>query len=255
MNVFERYLTVWRPCASLPASSSVRSFAAAIQAIGALELARESTCPWVSDHWVMIIPMLLRIDFAALGQVKDHARGIGVTLAINWLVEAVLHGVCSLDLHQATVRALAAGEPARRLCRQPDPARRGAIAAMVFVWSRLYQRRPLTALTQVALNDTIMIFAFAPIVALLLGVASITVPWDHAAHLSGAMRHRRARRHGAGRAARDPAPAAVRRRWTSCCIGFRRGRSWHAAARAAVAFQGEQILGTAAGHRYWRCRS
>jgi ACR3 family arsenite transporter len=126
----------------------------------------------------MIIPMLLRIDFGALGQVRSHAKGIGVTLVVNWLVKpfsmaflawvfirhlfAPLLPADQIDSYIAGLILLAAAP----------------CTAMVFVWSRLTNGDPYFTLSQVALNDVIMIFAFAPIVALLLGIASITVPWD-----------------------------------------------------------------------------
>jgi ACR3 family arsenite transporter len=126
----------------------------------------------------MIIPMLLRIDFGALGQVRTHVRGIGVTLAVNWLVKPFSMAL----LAWIFIRHLfAPWLPAAQI----DSYIAGLIllaaapcTAMVFVWSRLTNGDPYFTLSQVALNDTIMVFAFAPIVALLLGVASITVPWD-----------------------------------------------------------------------------
>jgi ACR3 family arsenite transporter len=128
--------------------------------------------------WVMIIPMLLKIDFGALGQVKEHVRGIGVTLFINWAVKPFsMAALAWIFIRQVFAPYL----PAEQL----DSYIAGLIllaaapcTAMVFVWSRLTNGDPYFTLSQVALNDTIMIFAFAPIVALLLGVASISVPWD-----------------------------------------------------------------------------
>jgi ACR3 family arsenite transporter len=128
--------------------------------------------------WLMIVPMLLKVDFGALNQVKRHVRGIGVTLFVNWLVKPFSMAL----LAWLFVRHLfAPWLPAEQI----DSYVAGLIllaaapcTAMVFVWSRLTRGDPLFTLSQVALNDTIMIFAFAPIVAVLLGVASIAVPWD-----------------------------------------------------------------------------
>jgi ACR3 family arsenite transporter len=127
---------------------------------------------------VMIIPMLLKIDFGALGQVRDHVRGIGVTLAVNWLVKPFSMAALAWIFIR---HVFAPWLPADQL----DSYVAGLIllaaapcTAMVFVWSRLTNGDPYFTLTQVALNDTIMVFAFAPIVALLLGISSITVPWD-----------------------------------------------------------------------------
>jgi len=128
--------------------------------------------------WVMIVPMLLKIDFGALHQVRRHARGIGITLIVNWLVKPFSMAF----LGWLFIRHLfAPWLPAEQL----DSYIAGLIllaaapcTAMVFVWSRLTNGDPYFTLSQVALNDAIMVFAFAPIVALLLGVASIAVPWD-----------------------------------------------------------------------------
>ena len=127
--------------------------------------------------WVMIIPMLLKIDFGALHQVKEHVKGIGVTLAINWLVKPFSMAF----LAWLFIRVLFAPMlPADQI----DSYIAGLIllaaapcTAMVFVWSRLTNGDPYFTLSQVALNDVIMIFAFAPVVGLLLGISSITVPW------------------------------------------------------------------------------
>ena len=128
--------------------------------------------------WVMIIPMLLRIDFAALGQVRSHWRGIGVTLFINWAVK---------PFSMAALGWLFVGWLFRPWlpADQIDSYIAGLIllaaapcTAMVFVWSNLSDGEPDFTLTQVALNDTIMVFAFAPIVGLLLGLSAITVPWQ-----------------------------------------------------------------------------
>jgi ACR3 family arsenite transporter len=128
--------------------------------------------------WLMIVPMLLRVDFGALGQVKRHVRGIGVTLFVNWLVKPFSMALLAWFFVK---HLFAPWLPAAQI----DSYVAGLIllaaapcTAMVFVWSRLTRGDPLFTLSQVALNDTIMIFAFAPIVALLLGVASISVPWD-----------------------------------------------------------------------------
>jgi len=128
--------------------------------------------------WLMIVPMLLKVDFGAVQEVKRHSRGIGVTLFINWAVKPFSMALFGwLFVRHFFARWL----PADQL----DSYVAGLIllaaapcTAMVFVWSRLTDGHPLFTLSQVALNDTIMVFAFAPIVALLLGLSSITVPWD-----------------------------------------------------------------------------
>jgi ACR3 family arsenite transporter len=177
MSIFERYLTLWVALCIVAGIVLGQLAPGPVQAIGGMEFARVNL-PVGLLIWVMIIPMLLRIDFGALGQVKQHVRGIGVTLAVNWLVKpfsmALLAWIFVKQLFAPWLPA-----------DQVDSYVAGLIllaaapcTAMVFVWSRLTNGDPYFTLSQVALNDTIMIFAFAPIVALLLGVASISVPWD-----------------------------------------------------------------------------
>ena len=177
MNLFERYLTAWVALCIVAGILLGQFLPGVFHVIGSLEIARVNL-PVGLLIWVMIIPMLLKIDFSALGQVKEHWRGIGVTLFINWLVKPFSMAL----LGWLFIRHLFAPYlPAAQL----DSYIAGLIllaaapcTAMVFVWSRLTHGDPYFTLSQVALNDVIMIFAFAPIVALLLGLSSITVPWD-----------------------------------------------------------------------------
>jgi len=177
LSFFERYLTVWVALCIVVGIVLGQLFPAPVQAIGRMEFAQVNL-PVGVLIWVMIIPMLLKIDFGALGQVKEHVRGIGVTLFINWAVKPFSMAL----LAWIFIRHLFAPYlPAEQI----DSYIAGLIllaaapcTAMVFVWSRLTNGDPYFTLSQVALNDTIMIFAFAPIVALLLGISSITVPWD-----------------------------------------------------------------------------
>ncbi|EEG9731961.1 ACR3 family arsenite efflux transporter [Salmonella enterica] len=164
MNLFERYLSVWVALCIAIGILLGQVMPGVFRVIGGLEIARVNL-PVGLLIWVMIIPMLLRIDFGALGQVKAHWRGIGVTLFINWLFIRYLFApwlpADQLDSYIAGLILLAAAP----------------CTAMVFVWSRLTNGDPYFTLSQVALNDAIMIFAFAPMVGLLLGLSSITVPW------------------------------------------------------------------------------
>ena len=177
LSFFERYLTVWVGLCIVTGIAFGQLLPESVQAIGKMEIARVNL-PVGALVWVMIIPMLLRIDFSALGQVRQHVRGIGVTLFVNWLIKPFSMAL----LAWIFIRHLfAPWLPADQI----DSYIAGLIllaaapcTAMVFVWSRLTNGDPYFTLSQVALNDMIMIFAFAPIVALLLGVASITVPWD-----------------------------------------------------------------------------
>jgi ACR3 family arsenite transporter len=177
IGFFERFLTVWVALCIVAGIALGQLMPGLFQAIGALEVAKVNI-PVGLLIWVMIIPMLLKIDFAALGQVKAHARGIGVTLFINWGVKPFSMAL----LGWIFIRHLLAPwlPPA-----QIDSYIAGLIllaaapcTAMVFVWSQLCKGDPYFTLSQVALNDAIMVVAFAPIVALLLGLSSIAVPWD-----------------------------------------------------------------------------
>ena len=177
LSVFERYLTVWVFLCIVTGVLFGQTLPGVFQAIGRTEYAQVNL-PVGLLIWVMIIPMLVKVDFGALHEVRQHVRGIGVTLFINWLVKPFSMAFLGwLFIRQIFAPYL----PADQL----DSYIAGLIllaaapcTAMVFVWSRLTHGDPLFTLSQVALNDTIMIFAFAPLVAFLLGISAITVPWD-----------------------------------------------------------------------------
>ncbi|WP_120969780.1 ACR3 family arsenite efflux transporter [Comamonas sp. lk] len=177
MGGFERYLTVWVLLCIVAGIALGHWMPALSHAIAAMAVAKVNL-PVGLLIWVMIIPMLVKIDFSALSRVKSHARGIGVTLFINWGVKPFSMALLAwLFLRQLFAQWL---DPA-----QVDSYVAGLIllaaapcTAMVFVWSQLCKGDPYFTLSQVALNDAIMLLAFAPIVALLLGISSISVPWD-----------------------------------------------------------------------------
>lgn len=177
MSVFERYLTLWVFLCIVAGIALGQAAPGLFQAIGHMEVARVNL-PVGLLIWVMIVPMLVKVDFGALHEVRQHMRGIGVTLFVNWLVKPFSMAF----LGWLFVRHLFAPLlPAEQL----DSYIAGLIllaaapcTAMVFVWSRLSNGDPLFTLSQVALNDSIMVFAFAPLVGLLLGISAITVPWD-----------------------------------------------------------------------------
>ncbi|MBI3222643.1 MAG: ACR3 family arsenite efflux transporter [Nitrosomonadales bacterium] len=177
MNLFERYLSLWVFLCIVAGVMLGQLIPAPFHWLGELAIARVNI-PVGVLVWVMIIPMLLRIDFSALHQVGRHWRGIGVTLFINWGVKPFsmaflgwlfIRHVFADYLPQDQLDSYIAG----LILLAAAPC-----TAMVFVWSNLVKGDPYFTLTQVALNDAIMIFAFAPLVALLLGIASIAVPWD-----------------------------------------------------------------------------
>jgi ACR3 family arsenite transporter len=177
MSVFERYLTFWVAICIVVGIVLGHSFAAVFQQIGAMEIAQVNL-PVAVLIWLMIIPMLVKIDFGALGQVREHWRGVGVTLFINWAVKPFsmaflgwlfIGKVFAPYLPADQINSYIAG----LIILAAAPC-----TAMVFVWSNLSDGEPHFTLSQVAVNDVIMIFAFAPIVGLLLGLSAITVPWE-----------------------------------------------------------------------------
>ncbi len=177
MNNFERYLTVWVALCIVVGVVLGSVFPGPFHALGTMTVAQVNL-PVAVLIWLMVIPMLLRVDFAAMGQVAQHWRGMAVTLGVNWLVKpfsmAALGWIfigwifrpylpaVQIDSYIAGLILLAAAP----------------CTAMVFVWSNLTDGEPNFTLSQVALNDAIMIVAFAPVVALLLGLSAITVPWN-----------------------------------------------------------------------------
>jgi len=176
MSLFERYLTLWVSLCIVAGIVLGQLMPAPFQALGRMEVAQVNL-PVGLLIWVMIIPMLMKIDFGALHQVSAHWKGIGVTLFVNWAVKPFSMALLAwLFIRQAFAPWLPA--------EQIDSYVAGLIllaaapcTAMVFVWSRLTGGDPYFTLSQVALNDSIMIVAFAPIVGLLLGLSAITVPW------------------------------------------------------------------------------
>jgi arsenite transporter len=176
MSVFERYLTVWVFLCIVAGIALGQLLPGPVQLIGGLSIAQVNL-PVGLLIWIMIIPMLLRVDFGALGHIRRHVKGIGVTLFVNWLVKPFTMALLGwIFIRHVFASLLPAG--------QLDSYIAGLIllaaapcTAMVFVWSRLTDGDPLFTLSQVALNDAIMVVGFAPLVGLLLGISAITVPW------------------------------------------------------------------------------
>ncbi len=177
MSVFERYLTVWVFLCIVAGISLGQIAPTVFQSIGRMEIAQVNL-PVGLLIWVMIIPMLVKVDFSALHEVKQHVRGIGVTLFVNWLVKPFTMAFLAWLFIRNLFSPLLPAEQIDSYIAGLILLAAAPCTAMVFVWSRLTNGDPLFTLSQVALNDTIMIFAFAPIVALLLGISSIQVPWD-----------------------------------------------------------------------------
>lgn len=176
MSVFERYLSLWVALCIVVGVALGHMFPGAFALIASAEIARVNLVVAVLI-WLMIIPMLLKIDFAALGSVREHWKGVGVTLFINWAVKPFsMAALGTFFIGYLFAPLLPAGEIQSYIAGLILLAA-APCTAMVFVWSNLCKGEPTYTLSQVALNDLIMVFAFAPLVGLLLGVAAITVPW------------------------------------------------------------------------------
>jgi ACR3 family arsenite transporter len=176
MSTFERYLTLWVALCIAAGVALGHFFPGVFQLIGAAEIDKVNL-PVAGLIWLMIIPMLVKIDFAALAQVKEHWRGIGVTLFINWAIKPFSMALLGWLFIGWLFRPYLPADQIDSYIAGLILLAAAPCTAMVFVWSNLSNGEPHFTLSQVALNDMIMVFAFAPIVGLLLGLSAIAVPW------------------------------------------------------------------------------
>ena len=177
MSLFERYLTVWVALCIVAGIALGHAAPGIFQAIGSAEIANVNL-PVAVLIWLMIIPMLLKIDFASLRQVGRHWRGISVTLFINWAVKPFSMALLGWLFIGYLFRSYLPADQINSYIAGLILLAAAPCTAMVFVWSNLIKGEPHFTLSQVALNDVIMVVAFAPIVGLLLGLSAITVPWN-----------------------------------------------------------------------------
>ena len=177
MSGFERFLTLWVFLCIVAGIALGQIAPSLFQSIARFEVAKVNL-PVGFLIWVMIIPMLMKVDFAALPEIRRHVRGIGVTLCVNWLVKPFSMAFLAWLFLRHLFMPLLSSDQIDSYVAGLILLAAAPCTAMVFVWSRLSNGDPLFTLSQVAMNDIIMIFAFAPMVALLLGISSITVPWD-----------------------------------------------------------------------------
>jgi arsenite transporter len=177
MSVFERYLTLWVALCIVVGIGLGYLFPGLFQIIGDAQIAKVNL-PVAVLVWLMIIPMLMKIDFSALRQVGQHWRGIGVTLFVNWAVKPFSMALLGWLFVGYLFRPYLPEEQINSYIAGLILLAAAPCTAMVFVWSHLTDGEPHFTLSQVALNDVIMVIAFAPIVGLLLGLSAITVPWD-----------------------------------------------------------------------------
>ncbi len=177
MGLFERYLTLWVGLCIVVGILLGQALPGAFHMIGAATVA-EVNLPIAVLVWLMIVPMLLKIDLAALGQVREHWRGIAATVGVNWLVKPFSMALLGWLFIGTLFRSMLPADQIESYMAGLILLAAAPCTAMVFVWSNLVDGEPHFTLSQVALNDIIMIFAFAPVVGLLLGLSAITVPWD-----------------------------------------------------------------------------
>lgn len=241
MNLFERYLSLWVALCIVVGVGLGHLFPGVFASIAALEIAQVNI-PVALLIWAMIVPMLLKIDFAALHEVKAHWRGVAVTLFINWAVKPFSMALLGTVFIGGLFAPLLPADQISSYIAGLILLAAAPCTAMVFVWSNLCDGEPHYTLSQVALNDVIMIFAFAPLVGLLLGVAAITVPWDTlflsvvlyiVIPVVGAQIWRRALLAGGG----EPALAAVMARIQPASLA-----ALLSTLVLLFAFQGEQII-------------
>jgi ACR3 family arsenite transporter len=177
IGTFERYLTLWVTLCIVAGIGLGHLLPGLFGVIASAEVAHVNLVV-AGLIWLMIIPMLLKIDFGALGSVRQHWKGVAITLFINWAAKPFSMALLgTLFIGWLFVPLLPAGQGPSYIAGLILLAA-APCTAMVFVWSNLCDGEPTYTLSQVALNDVVMVFAFAPLVALLLGVASVTVPWD-----------------------------------------------------------------------------
>jgi len=177
MSTFERFLTLWVALCIVAGITLGHFLPSVFHAIGAIEVAQVNL-PVAALIWLMIVPMLMKIDFGALSQVKEHWRGIGITLLINWAVKPFSMAALGWLFIGHLFRPYLPADQVASYIAGLILLAAAPCTAMVFVWSNLSRGEPHFTLSQVALNDVIMVFAFAPIVGLLLGLSAITVPWQ-----------------------------------------------------------------------------
>lgn len=177
MSIFERYLTLWVALCIVAGVGLGHFMPGVFHLIGSAEIAQVNL-PIAVLVWLMVIPMLVKIDFGALGRVREHWRGVGVTLFINWAVKPFSMAALAWFFIGYVFRPWLPVEQIDSYVAGLIILAAAPCTAMVFVWSNLSDGDPYFTLSQVALNDIIMVFAFAPVVGLLLGLSAITVPWD-----------------------------------------------------------------------------
>ncbi|MFQ6540058.1 MULTISPECIES: ACR3 family arsenite efflux transporter [Aphanothece] len=177
MGIFERFLSLWVALAIASGVALGALFPGAAQAIASLEVARINL-PIGLLIWGMIYPMMLAVDFGSLAGLRHQPRGLVITVVVNWLIKPLTMTAIAWLFLRGLFAAWIPDELADQYIAGMILLGVAPCTAMVFVWSRLSDGDPNYTLAQVAINDLIMVFAFAPIAALLLGVSKVLVPWN-----------------------------------------------------------------------------
>ena len=177
LGAFERFLTLWVALCIIIGVALGQVVPGVFHVLGDATVAQVNL-PVAVLVWLMIIPMLLKIDPAALREVGQHWRGIATTVGVNWLIKPFSMALLAWIFIAHLLRPYLPADQISSYIAGLILLAAAPCTAMVFVWSNLVDGEPHFTLSQVALNDTIMVVAFAPIVGLLLGLSAISVPWD-----------------------------------------------------------------------------
>lgn len=177
MGLFERYLTLWVALAIVAGILLGQLLPAVPETLSRFEVAQVSI-PVAVLIWAMIFPMMAQIDFTSLLGVRRQPKGLIITTSVNWLIKPFTMFAISWFFLMVVFRPLIPAELASQYLAGAILLGAAPCTAMVFVWSYLTRGDAAYTLVQVALNDLIMLFAFAPIVVFLLGISNIQVPWD-----------------------------------------------------------------------------
>lgn len=177
IGVFEKWLSLWVALCIAAGVVLGNLLPGAFEALAALEVARVNLVVAVLI-WAMVYPMMVNVDFASLGRIADKPKGLVITIAVNWLIKPFTMAALGVIFFEVVFADLIAPADAQQYIAGLILLGAAPCTAMVFVWSQLTRGDANYTLVQVSVNDVIMIFAFAPIVALLLGVTDIAVPWE-----------------------------------------------------------------------------
>lgn len=177
LGTFERLLPLWVGLAIIAGLILGSLVPGVFQALASLEVASVNL-PVAVLIWAMVYPMMVGVDFSALKQIGDRPKGIVITLVVNWLIKPFTMAALGVLFFEYVFAGLIPADDAQAYLAGVILLGAAPCTAMVFVWSNLTRGDATYTLVQVSLNDVVMVFAFAPIVAFLLGVSDITVPWD-----------------------------------------------------------------------------